>query len=141
MDLPGYGYGVGPEAAVDAWQRRTQQALLRRRDRGSLRRVYLLVDGRHGPTPLDSSIMTWLEEADLPFTVTMTKSDAVSLPMLVKHVNQVCMRYHHEALSARQGQGQAALMISPLVHVTSAKKRTGLVELWTSILCEFRREE
>jgi GTP-binding protein len=141
IDLPGYGYGVGPDSAVDAWQRRTQQALTRRRDAGTLRRVYLLVDGRHGPTPLDSSVMTWLEEGELPFTVAMTKSDAVSLPVLVKHVNQVCMRYHREASEAEEARsGQSTMMISPYVHVTSAKKRTGLAELWTSILRDFREE-
>jgi hypothetical protein len=32
------------------------------------------------------------------------------------------------------------VMISPFVHVTSAKNRAGLVELWSSVLRDFRDE-
>jgi GTP-binding protein len=137
MDLPGYGYAVGPEEAVDAWQRRTQQVLLQRRDVGALRRVYLLVDARHGATTLDLSVMSWLEEGELPFTAVMTKGDAAAPTYVVKHANHICMRYHHEASVARDA---ASVMISPFVHVTSAKNRAGLVELWSSVLRDFRDE-
>lgn len=135
MDLPGYGYAVGPEGAVDAWQRRTQQVLLRRRDVGALRRVYLLLDARHGATALDLSVMSWLEEGEFRFTAVMTKSDATTPPFVVKHANQICMRYHHEASAARD---TASVMISPFVHVTSAKNKAGLAELWSSVLRDFR---
>ena len=135
MDLPGYGFAVGPDKAVDAWQRRTQGVLLQRRDCDALKRVYLLVDGRHGATSLDLSIMGWLEEGEFPFTVVLTKCDAVSLPLIVKHVNQVCMRYHHEATAFGNAE---AVKMSPLVHVTSSKNGTGLLELWASILDELQ---
>lgn len=136
MDLPGYGYAVGPEETVDAWQRRTQQVLLRRRDVGALRRIYLLVDARHGATALDLSVMSWLEEGEFPFTAVMTKGDATSPPFVVKHANQICMRYHHEASSSVRDV--ASVMISPFVHVTSAKNRVGLAEIWSSVLRDFR---
>eukprot|EP00555_Chaetoceros_dichaeta_P014597 CAMPEP_0198271610 /NCGR_PEP_ID=MMETSP1447-20131203/49882_1 /TAXON_ID=420782 /ORGANISM="Chaetoceros dichaeta, Strain CCMP1751" /LENGTH=245 /DNA_ID=CAMNT_0043964289 /DNA_START=185 /DNA_END=919 /DNA_ORIENTATION=- len=48
IDLPGYGYGKAPEETVDAWQAATQSFLLDRIARGTLTRLYFLVDARRG---------------------------------------------------------------------------------------------
>lgn len=130
VDLPGYGYAVGPDEAVQEWQRRTQQFLLR----APLTRLFLLQDARVGPQTFDQTVQSWLEEAEIPFTVVLTKSDGVRrLADIIKHVNQICMRYHH------MQQDDHTLLQSPLVHVTSAKHGTGLDELWWSIEGELAR--
>jgi GTP-binding protein len=127
VDLPGYGYAVGPDDAVQEWQRRTQQFLLR----APLTRLFLLQDARVGPQAFDQTVQGWLEEANIPFTIVLTKSDgARRMADIIKHVNQICMRYHH-----RQ-QIDDTLSQSPLVHVTSAKLGTGLDELWSAIESE-----
>lgn len=127
VDLPGYGYAVGPDEAVQEWQRRTQQFLLR----APLTRLFLLQDARVGPQTFDQTVQGWLEEAAIPFTVVLTKADgARRMADIIKHVNQICMRYHH-----RQ-QIDNTLLQSPLVHVTSAKVGTGLDELWSVIEAE-----
>ncbi|GAX24569.1 GTP-binding protein [Fistulifera solaris] len=127
VDLPGYGFAVGPDEAVEEWQRRTQQFLLR----APLTRLFLLQDARVGPQAFDQTVQGWLEEADIPFTIVLTKSDgARRMADIIKHVNQICMRYHH-----RQ-QIDDTLSQSPFVYVTSAKHGTGLDELWTSIESE-----
>ena len=127
VDLPGYGYAVGPDEAVQEWQRRTQQFLLR----APLTRLFLLQDARVGPQTFDQTVQGWLEEADIPFTIVLTKADGVRrMADIIKHVNQICMRYHH-----RQ-QVDGTLLQSPLVHVTSAKLGTGLDELWYMIETE-----
>lgn len=129
VDLPGYGYAVGPAKAVDEWQRRTQQFLLKSRD--ALRRVYLLQDARLDPQSFDMNVENWLDEAEIPYTVVLTKADGVSRPAkLIKHVNMVCMRYH-----ANQVHEQPRWQ-SPFVHITSARKKEGLVELWSSVEME-----
>lgn len=130
IDLPGYGFAVGPDKAVDSWQKITQDFLLQRRDSNNLRRLFLLVDARHGATNMDRTVMGWMEEAEIPFTIVLTKSDAIRLPELVKQVNIVCLRYHHQSLSAEA-------VMSPIVHVTSAKNGNGIAELLSAIETEF----
>ena len=125
VDLPGYGFAVGPEKAVQDWQRRTQQFLLK----GNLTRLYLLQDARVGPTSFDHTIQGWLEEACIPYTVVLTKLDGVRRPAeVIRQVNQVCMRYHHEVESQQEYFSQ-----SPMVHITSSKTGAGLAELWSSL--------
>lgn len=141
VDLPGYGYAVGPSDAVETWQRRTQELLLRRRHdsdgAGTLKRVYLLVDGRHGATDFDLSVMRWLDEGGLPYTVVLTKCDAIGKPAIVKHVNQVCMRYQHINEDVKRRE----VFMSPVVHVTSASKGLGIPELLWSIETEFHSDD
>jgi len=148
VDLPGYGFAVGPDAVVDGWQRRTQQFLLKHRYNGDddsndslqIRRVYLLLDSRHGASDMDWNVMNWFDEAAIPYTAVFTKSDHKSapLPAVVKHVNQVCMRYAHEQRQQDCASPNACLM-SPFVHVTSSKKdRAGVAELlWSIVHSEF----
>ncbi|GKY99893.1 hypothetical protein MPSEU_000942900 [Mayamaea pseudoterrestris] len=139
VDLPGYGYAVGPDAAVDAWQDDTQNLLLARRDSHHLRRVYLLVDARHGCLTFDFSIMRWLDEAGISYSIVLTKADAVTLPMRVKWVNQICMRYEHLVGSASEEErlDDDACRMHPIVHLTSANSELGLLELKLSIQEEF----
>ncbi len=93
VDLPGYGYAEAPVNVVAAWQN-TLRAYLR--GRATLRRVFLLVDGRHGPKNADEEIMSLLDEAAVSFQVVLTKRDkpkktefekalAATLASLAKH--------------------------------------------------------
>ena len=72
VDVPGYGYAKAPRPMVRAWQ-----ALLRSylAGRPSLRRVFLLVDARHGPKPADLEVMDLLDRAAVTFQVVLTKAD------------------------------------------------------------------
>ena len=64
---------------------------------GPLRRVYLLIDPRRGTTETDRGVMGWLDEANLPYTVVITKSDKVGgTKGCVPIANEICMRYHHQ---------------------------------------------
>ena len=131
VDLPGYGYAVGPDERIQEWQRRTQQFLLQKQQR--LMRLYLLQDARVGPQSFDHTIMGWLEEAEIPYTVVLTKLDGVRRrAAVIQHVNQVCMRYHHQQQQQQQEQQQEVLQ-SPVVHVTSARTGVGVAELWSSL--------
>lgn len=72
VDLPGYGFAKAPKSMVDAWQDLLKAYL---RGRASLRRVFLLIDGRHGPNAVDEEIMTLLDTAAVAFQVVITKAD------------------------------------------------------------------
>ena len=136
VDLPGYGYGMAPKQVVEEWQAKTQEWLLDRRDAGVLKRLFLLVDARRGdegPSKLDQTVMEWAEDAEIPFSVVLTKADRVSVPKVVKQVNDLCTRY-----ATRHGEGTFQ---SPMIHVTSASKHWGIHELLESIEVEFSGTE
>jgi GTP-binding protein len=140
VDLPGYGFAVAPHKAADAWQSVTQEWLVDRARSGSLRRLYLLQDGRHGAQSLDLSVQTWLEEQHIPYSIVFTKADGSSRPALVKWVNQACMRYHQHYMDMDVEHGETALAMGPVVHVTSSKTGEGLAELWSAMEAEFATE-
>ncbi|MGF1445815.1 MAG: ribosome biogenesis GTP-binding protein YihA/YsxC [Pikeienuella sp.] len=72
VDLPGYGYAKAPKPKVEAWQ-----ALLRAylAGRVSLRRVFLLIDSRHGVKAVDHEHMALLDRAAVSFQCVLTKAD------------------------------------------------------------------
>jgi len=139
VDLPGYGYAVGPDHAVDQWQQETQNFLHERYASGQLMRVYLLVDARHGAQPLDWTLMGWLDDARIPYTLVLTKADGATLQMQIKWINLICMRYHHQNQQQPQqdddddDEGGGSSTMSPMVYITSANAGTGLTELLFSI--------
>jgi len=74
VDLPGYGFANAPLAVVEKWQRLLKQYL---QGRQTLRRVFVLIDARHGAKAVDEEIMSLLDSAAVTFQVVMTKIDKV----------------------------------------------------------------
>ncbi len=72
VDMPGYGYAEAGRAAVEAWTR-TVFAYLR--GRANLRRVFLLIDARHGLKPNDIEVMQLLDRAAVSYQIVLTKAD------------------------------------------------------------------
>ena len=72
VDLPGYGFANAPLAVVEKWQRLLKQYL---QGRQTLRRVFVLIDARHGAKAVDEEIMSLLDSAAVTFQVVMTKVD------------------------------------------------------------------
>ena len=74
VDLPGYGYANAPIKIVEKWQNLLKQYLAGRQ---SLRRAFVLVDGRHGVKKVDTEIMSMLDSSAVTFQVVLTKLDKV----------------------------------------------------------------
>ena len=74
VDLPGYGYADAPVKVVEQWQNLLKQYLAGRQ---SLRRAFVLVDGRHGVKKVDTEIMSMLDSSAVTFQVVLTKLDKV----------------------------------------------------------------
>ena len=74
VDLPGYGFANAPVAVVARWQALLKQYLS---GRPTLRRVFVLIDARHGAKAVDEEIMTLLDRSAVTFQVVMTKVDKV----------------------------------------------------------------
>jgi GTP-binding protein len=74
VDLPGYGYAAASKADIKAWTRQVADYL---KGRPTLRRVMLLIDGRHGLKSSDEEIMNLLDAAAVSYQVVLTKTDKV----------------------------------------------------------------
>jgi GTP-binding protein len=72
VDMPGYGFAKAPEAKVKQWTRLIHAYLT---GRPNLRRVYVLIDGRHGPNANDLSVMNELDKGAVSYQVVITKAD------------------------------------------------------------------
>ncbi|MBX3429328.1 MAG: ribosome biogenesis GTP-binding protein YihA/YsxC [Hyphomonadaceae bacterium] len=74
VDLPGYGYAKAPKNEISRWTTLTRDYL---RGRSTLRRVILLIDGRHGLKPDDKAVMDALDTAAVTYQLVLTKADKV----------------------------------------------------------------
>jgi GTP-binding protein len=118
VDMPGYGYAKAPEPKVKAWTALVHQYLT---GRATLRRVYVLVDSRHGPKDNDISVMNELDRAAVSYQVVLTKVDKP----LAKDLEDVVAKT------------KAAIAKRPAAHpelvLTSSEKNIGLVQLRSEI--------
>jgi len=114
VDMPGYGFAKAPKEKVAAWTALIRAYLA---GRPTLRRVFLLVDSRHGLKAPDREIMEMLDETAVAYQVVLTKADKIGVPALAVVTAQT-----EEALRAHP----AAF---PNVLATSSETGLGLGEL------------
>ncbi len=79
VDLPGYGYAQAPENMVKQWQKVIFAYL---QGRVNLKRVFLLIDARHGIKKVDMEVMEMLDKAAVTYQIILTKTDKISLKEL-----------------------------------------------------------
>ncbi|HXQ39966.1 MAG TPA: ribosome biogenesis GTP-binding protein YihA/YsxC, partial [Candidatus Udaeobacter sp.] len=86
VDLPGYGF-----AAVGAERKEAWSALIRLylQGRPSLRRLCLLIDGRHGLKADDRRVMAELDRAAVSYQLVLTKADRTTAPGLDRQLAAV----------------------------------------------------
>ena len=114
VDLPGYGYANAPLPVVEKWQRLLKQYLSGRQ---TLRRAFVLIDGRHGVKPVDEEIMSLLDSSAVTFQCVLTKMDKVKDKDRDAMLNQVRSKLaNHPAAypeivmtSSEKGDGIATL--------------------------------
>ncbi len=111
VDLPGYGYAQAPEKMVKQWQQVLKSYL---RGRPNLRRVFLLVDSRHGIKKEDAEIMKMLDESAVVYQIILTKCDKISAQELDKAKEKI----------AAEVKKHAAAMHD--IIATSSEKKVGL---------------
>ena len=140
VDLPGYGYARGGDAAADEFQSITSAYF----DRGAGKRgltpfsdgagkkgtepfspcfVLLLVDSRHPGLESDLRAWRWLGSLTVPSSVIATKLDKLSRAERTRHVKEL-ERVH----------------ASPVLGV-SAQTGEGLEELWQQIATRLRQPQ
>ena len=114
VDLPGYGFAEAPKPVVAKWQALLKAYLA---GRPTLRRVFLLVDGRHGIKAADEEIMALLDRSAVTFQVVLTKADKMGAAALADVV---------EAVKTALAKHPAAF---PEIVVTSSEAGAGLATL------------
>ena len=118
VDMPGYGYAEAPKAKVKAWTRLIKDYL---RGRTSLRRVFVLIDARHGIKTADEEILDLLDETAVSYQAVLTKTDKPT-PTDLAAVRQ--------AVAAKLAKRPAAF---PVLLETSSSTGDGLPELRATI--------
>ncbi|KQQ78960.1 GTP-binding protein [Aureimonas sp. Leaf324] len=81
VDMPGYGYAQAPKEQVDAWTKLVFDYL---RGRATLKRVFVLIDARHGIKKNDADVMALLDKAAVSYQIVLTKADKISALALPK---------------------------------------------------------
>ena len=118
VDLPGYGYARASKTQIKGWNRLIEDYI---KGRATLRRVFLLIDARHGLKATDTLILELMDASAVSYQAVLTKADKVSA----------------EALARVIAESAAALATHPAaypdVFVTSARKGVGLAELKEAI--------
>jgi GTP-binding protein len=72
VDLPGYGFAKASKGETKRFQNLGRDYL---RGRPNLRRVFLLIDARHGLKPPDTEAMAAFDTAAVSYQIVLTKAD------------------------------------------------------------------
>lgn len=114
VDLPGYGY-----AQTGLKQREKLRTMIERYCllRQPLVSLFVLIDCRLAPQPIDLQFMEWLGENEVPFAIAFTKADKLSKSRLTQNVE-----------AYRQQMLETWVELPP-VFVTSAENGLGETEL------------
>ena len=118
VDMPGYGYARASKSEIKGWTRLIRDYLKGRRE---LKRVFLLIDARHGIKPNDEETMTAMDEAAVSYQVVLSKADKPKAAEL-------------EAIKAKVAEKLAKHPAAyPQVLTTSARLGSGIPELRAAV--------
>ncbi|MBR0557150.1 YihA family ribosome biogenesis GTP-binding protein [Ciceribacter sp. L1K23] len=118
VDMPGYGYAQAPKEQVDAWTKLVFDYL---RGRSTLKRVYVLIDARHGIKKNDEEVLSLLDKAAVSYQIVLTKTDKIKDPAVPKLVSETLEKIRKRPAAY------------PVVIATSSEKGGGLDELRAAI--------
>ncbi|MFB9949964.1 ribosome biogenesis GTP-binding protein YihA/YsxC [Rhizobium puerariae] len=118
VDMPGYGYAQAPKEQVDAWTKLVFDYL---RGRATLKRVYVLIDSRHGIKKNDEEVLGLLDKAAVSYQIVLTKTDKIKEPAVPKLMAETTEKIRKRPAAY------------PLVLSTSSEKGRGLEELRQAI--------
>ncbi len=113
-DLPGYGYARVSKSMRKDFEKINTNYILNRKN---LVNLFVLVDSRHTPQPIDIEFIEWCGESGVPFSIVFTKTDKLK----PNTVNANVEVYRNELLKTWEEL--------PDMYVTSAEKKIGGTEI------------
>ena len=123
VDMPGYGYAEAPKDQVDEWTKLIFDYL---RGRVTLKRVYVLIDARHGIKKNDDEVLGLLDKAAVSYQIVLTKLDKIKVAGVPKLTADTL---------AKIKKRPAAF---PEILTTSSEKDVGITELRDAIALAVR---
>lgn len=118
VDMPGYGYAQAPKDHVDAWTKLVFDYL---RGRATLKRVYLLIDSRHGIKANDEDVLKILDKAAISYQIVLTKTDKIKDVGVPRVINETLEKIRKRPAAY------------PEVLATSSEKTSGLDDVRAEI--------
>ena len=115
-DLPGYGYAAISKKMRKSWDNLILDYL---RGRQNLRRIFLLIDSRHGFKSADEEIMDILDDSAVVYQIVLTKIDKISNISGIKQRIEANISTHTAAF--------------PEIFATSSEKMIGISEVQKAI--------
>ena len=119
VDMPGYGYAKAPEDKVRQWTRLIHQYLT---GRATLRRVYVLIDARHGIKTNDEDVLSLLDKAAVSYQIVLTKTDKIKAAGVPRLIDETLEKIRKRPAAF------------PAVLGTSSEKGGGLEDLREAIV-------
>lgn len=118
VDLPGYGYAKVAKSEKINFNESVGQYIA---NRENLRQLFVLIDSRLPPQPIDLNFLEWLGGCDVPFSLVFTKADKQSGTKTQKGIDAFL-----EALN------EIFDGVPPVIS-SSSKERTGRPDILRSI--------
>jgi len=119
VDMPGYGYAAAPKEKVDEWTKLVFDYL---QGRVTLKRVYVLIDSRHGIKNNDEEALRLLDKAAVSYQIVLTKTDKIKAPAVPRLIAETLEKIRKRPAAF------------PAVLSTSSEKGDGLDELREAIV-------
>ena len=118
VDMPGYGYAQAPKDQVDRWTKLVFDYL---RGRSTLKRVYVLIDARHGIKTNDEEVLSLLDKAAVSYQIVLTKTDKIKAAGVPRLIDETLEKIRRRPAAF------------PAVLATSSEKGGGIEELRAAI--------
>jgi GTP-binding protein len=118
VDMPGYGYAKAPKTEVDRWTKLVMDYL---RGRVTLKRVYVLIDARHGVKTNDEEVMNLLDKAAVSYQLVLTKIDKIKQAGVPRLIEETLLKIKRRPAAF------------PEVIATSSEECEGIDELRAAI--------
>ncbi len=119
VDMPGYGFAKAPKEQVDQWTRLVFDYL---KGRVTLKRVYVLIDARHGLKKIDEEVLDLLDKAAVSYQIVLTKADKIKEAGVRRLVAETLDKIRRRPAAY------------PEVLATSSEKGEGVEDLRAAIL-------
>jgi GTP-binding protein len=114
VDLPGYGWAKVSKQEKKKWQKMIVDYLLNRKN---LYLLFVLLDSRHPPQPIDMDFIQWTGENRIPVSIVLTKTDKISANKLNSNKKLIENRVRQD------------WEVLPRIFISSAMDKTGKLEI------------
>jgi GTP-binding protein len=123
VDLPGYGFARGRKGRKEIFLKLITDYL---QESASLAIVFVVVDARLGPTPLDVDMLAFLKKADIPHAIICSKTDKLTNSELITLQRQLAKEFpnvaqHFHSVHESKGRGEIRRTIELIVRKAAQK--------------------